>query len=1285
MKTIKHIILAALVLVFAISISFAQDDVYNTGNKTETKEKKEKINKRKINTGYVFIDGKYVEPPYRVSRKRGGIYINNIRITKHNLIADKRKTIKIKKDPGSPQNVDKMDNVNAIFKDTIQEYNINYVLANYYYYYSKYPDDIAMRLIKEFIQGLPNIKTVEGRETLKLTAWNGDTKLISVRAPVPTYNKWQKQRHLRYNHRIQVDMFKDRFVKGDVYFIFPDEKAIGGYSQTSFGLNASMDKLKKIYEILVIDTITNETKAELLKEKVFSGNTMDVYLDIFVDNMDTVVLKEILKKNNKLSCNRYNNDNKIEFTSDNCLGLKDVKSDVSYSPKSNFVNIGCPDPWGSVFLGFNPSFNTISNEFYNLVKDQGYNNVYYNIDMTPNDVQTGSLSYETFKNLCTGGISLWSSHGVESSEDDQGYILVAYFKSTETEINGLLNNWFGGNDMSGFGVIEAINPNENNWGGDTPPFILVAYPEVANSLWKPNIDTFNCITMISSCNSYQNGFVQACGTNGATFGYNDVVMGITTNINNKALLKRLNGTKSTFGNYFRNTSSAYNDYPFSNLKMHPPNANITLCPATKEIFPANNTIVPPVITQGYFEIDTWCDASKPVEEALIFEVSGDIVITNYYWENGTSGKSNKIIYNWVGTQGSVTVHVHTDKIVAYGGGGQQLDFDGVTPNGETGVYYTFQIGTGTPQSVNFFADNTNIFEYTTVQFTNISTLDNPQSYHWNFGDGSTSNLQNPLHTYNEVGSYNVTLTISTPIGDLYEHKTGYITVSTECAGVLSCSNSYVSDKKVQFYATLTGAFDPLIDEYRFTFDYGDGNTDIFTENSPLANIEYEYPEYGNYDTRVFVEILSIGGEILCIKECSCNTVELYNPFPCSDFIVEIETYPELVFVNETVQISAEINNGTPPYHYHWAIATIPTETDIFYDGFTSTDESTEYTYPEEGTYPVFLSVVSGEGCNFQTTYNINVLNKSSCIADINFYVRIDGEMKETNHFITKQGCTVPIFFEYDFLNNWFCDNDNWYCRYPDNALWHNYNIPSLVIEANEGHIFEPFYFHSFWHNETITNTVHLTNSSFTENNDEDNPDSYPYLCDRYGKVYADVVNCNNIAHEDNYAYPSYAFFDAINNPPYYSSGSFNLASEVNTLVNENTTIFTACNGIILSEGFRTGNKPFIATGYGFADCYSSEVNNESKAISGNSLISCDVFPNPFKDCSNFELHLPYNSNIKIDIYDLNGNFITNILSNNLFSGDYNIDIDLKNHPPGIYYLRILENNLDFKTIKLTKM
>jgi PKD repeat protein len=35
----------------------------------------------------------------------------------------------------------------------------------------------------------------------------------------------------------------------------------------------------------------------------------------------------------------------------------------------------------------------------------------------------------------------------------------------------------------------------------------------------------------------------------------------------------------------------------------------------------------------------------------------------------------------------------------------------------------------------------------------------PYSYNWNFGDGRTSNLANPVHTYSNKGSYTATLTV----------------------------------------------------------------------------------------------------------------------------------------------------------------------------------------------------------------------------------------------------------------------------------------------------------------------------------------------------------------------------------------------------------------------------------------------------------------------------------------------------------------------------------------------
>jgi PKD repeat protein len=77
---------------------------------------------------------------------------------------------------------------------------------------------------------------------------------------------------------------------------------------------------------------------------------------------------------------------------------------------------------------------------------------------------------------------------------------------------------------------------------------------------------------------------------------------------------------------------------------------------------------------------------------------------------------------------------------------------------------------------NFSADKTDINKGDTVQFTAQSNINTGVSWSWNFGDGSTSTLKNPAHTYNSAGKYTVLLTI-TVAGNTYDKsKTNYIKV-----------------------------------------------------------------------------------------------------------------------------------------------------------------------------------------------------------------------------------------------------------------------------------------------------------------------------------------------------------------------------------------------------------------------------------------------------------------------------------------------------------------------------
>ncbi len=61
----------------------------------------------------------------------------------------------------------------------------------------------------------------------------------------------------------------------------------------------------------------------------------------------------------------------------------------------------------------------------------------------------------------------------------------------------------------------------------------------------------------------------------------------------------------------------------------------------------------------------------------------------------------------------------------------------------------------------------------TIQFIDRSSGP-ATSWSWDFGDGGSSNLQNPAHTYSNPGTYTVTLRVSNPAGS--SETTGFVTV-----------------------------------------------------------------------------------------------------------------------------------------------------------------------------------------------------------------------------------------------------------------------------------------------------------------------------------------------------------------------------------------------------------------------------------------------------------------------------------------------------------------------------
>lgn len=129
----------------------------------------------------------------------------------------------------------------------------------------------------------------------------------------------------------------------------------------------------------------------------------------------------------------------------------------------------------------------------------------------------------------------------------------------------------------------------------------------------------------------------------------------------------------------------------------------------------------------------------------------------------------------------------------------------------------------------------------TVQFKNNSKFGS--SYHWNFGDGNTSNEFEPVHVYRRADNYSVTLTVTGAGGTAQEYKKNVVQVHTMPAVMMEIKPSAprkvrVPTEPIYCYAIIAG--EDFTEGYTFEWDFGDGN------KSYERNPEHRYREAGEY-------------------------------------------------------------------------------------------------------------------------------------------------------------------------------------------------------------------------------------------------------------------------------------------------------------------------------------------------------------------------------------------------------------------------------------------------------
>ncbi len=217
------------------------------------------------------------------------------------------------------------------------------------------------------------------------------------------------------------------------------------------------------------------------------------------------------------------------------------------------------------------------------------------------------------------------------------------------------------------------------------------------------------------------------------------------------------------------------------------------------------------------------------------------------------------------------------------------------------------------------------------------------SYAWDFGDGDTSDEQDPTHSYAADGIYDVTVTVSDEDGG-ETSETHTVVIGTSDPTI--DSSSFPSGDEGSDLAFSASATDPAGGTLTYSWDFGDGTT------GSGASVTHAYADDGDYDATLTVTTAS-GGEAT-----TTATVEVANVAPTIDSL----TTPDGE-ANNAVGLSASASDpGDDTLTYSWD----------FGDGTTGSGASVSKTWTSQGDYTVTLTVSDEDGGETVQTRTVTI-------------------------------------------------------------------------------------------------------------------------------------------------------------------------------------------------------------------------------------------------------------------------------------------------------------------------
>jgi PKD repeat protein len=282
-------------------------------------------------------------------------------------------------------------------------------------------------------------------------------------------------------------------------------------------------------------------------------------------------------------------------------------------------------------------------------------------------------------------------------------------------------------------------------------------------------------------------------------------------------------------------------------------------------------------------------------------------------------------------------------------------------------------------------DTTFFYDYSSIS-ANASVV----SWHWDFGDGTTSTQQNPIHIYANNAYYNVCLTITTSDScSSTTCKTIYYNCPSQPS---SCQASYYSypdtvfDCHTTYFADNSTATSNIVS---WSWDFGDGT------NSYLQYPMHTYAAVGIYNV-----CLTIMTADSCMSTY-CDTVSIScNPQPQC----QAGFYPDIDTTN--CFTAYFYNNSTASSNilaWNWS----------FGDGNMSSLQHPTHVYTANGTYTVCLNIVAADGCTstYCDTIVISCVITPPCQANFTAILDTNAGNNMTFNFINQSTSQTPIIYQ----------------------------------------------------------------------------------------------------------------------------------------------------------------------------------------------------------------------------------------------------------------------------------